>query len=141
MTGCYFFSYFSSTPITRELNEEELYIAWGQYIEKLQKKNNPSAVANFKSALLKIADPNCIEIITESKIHQSFIETERAALIEHLQNHFNNRLLSYKVIVMDTGDKKPVEEHLSTKQQYLKMIEQYPLVKELKDKLKLELDY
>ncbi len=125
----------------KELNEEELYIAWGQYIEKLQKKNNPSAVSNFKSAVLKIADPNCIEIITESKIHQSFIENERAALIEHLQNHFNNRKLSYKVQVVETGEKKPSEEHLSTKQQYLKMIEQYPLVKELKDKLKLELDY
>lgn len=131
----------SIANITRELNEEELYITWGQYIEKLQKKNNPSAVSNFKSAVLKIADPNCIEIITESKIHQSFIENERAALIEHLQNHFNNRKLSYKVLVVETGDKKPVEEHLSTKQQYLKMIEQYPLVKELKDKLRLELDY
>ena len=131
----------SNANTTKELNEEELYIAWGQYIEKLQKKNNPSAVSNFKSAVLKIADPNCIEIITESKIHQSFIENERATLIEHLQNHFSNRKLSYKVVVVDTGDKKPVEEHLSTKQQYLKMIEQYPLVKELKDKLKLELDY
>jgi DNA polymerase-3 subunit gamma/tau len=131
----------SNTNVTKELNEEELYIAWGLYIEKLQKKNNPSAVTNFKSAVLKIADPNCIEIITESKIHQSFIENERAALIEHLQNHFNNRILSYKVIAVDNGDKKPAEEHLSTKQQYLKMIEQYPLVKELKDKLKLELDY
>jgi DNA polymerase-3 subunit gamma/tau len=131
----------SSAGIIKELNEEELYIAWGLYIERLKKKNNPSAVSNFKSAVLKIEDSNCIEIITESKIHQSFIETERAALIEHLQNHFNNRLLSYKVIVIDTGEKKPVEEHLSTKQQYLKMIEQYPLIKELKDKLKLELDY
>lgn len=131
----------SKENVTIELSEEELYIAWGLYIEKLQKKNNPSAVSNFKSALLKIADPNCIEIITESKIHQSFIETERAALIEHLQNHFNNRMLSYKVIVVESGAAKPVEEHLSTKQQYLKMIEQYPLVKELKDKLRLELDY
>ena len=126
---------------TKDLNEEELYMAWGQYIEKLQKKNNPSAVTNFKSAVLRIADPNCIEIITESKIHQSFIENERAALIEHLQTHFNNRKLSYRVIVVETEDKKPAEERLSTKQQYLKMIEQYPLVKELKDKLRLELDY
>ena len=126
---------------TKEVTEEELYITWGQYIEKLKKKNNPSAVSNFKSAALKIADPNCIEIITESKIHQSFIENERAALIEHLQTHFNNRKLSYRVVVVETGEKKPAEEHLSSKQQYLKMIEQYPLVKELKDKLKLELDY
>ena len=131
----------SNANTVKELNEEEIYIAWGQYIGQLQKKNNPSAVTNFKSAILKIADPNCIEITTESKIHQSFIENERAGLIDHLQNHFNNRKLSYKVIVVETGDKKPVEEHLSCKQQYLKMIEQYPLVKELKDKLKLELDY
>jgi DNA polymerase-3 subunit gamma/tau len=120
----------SNANAIKELNEEEVYIAWGQYIEKLQKKNNPSAVSNFKSVVLKIADPNCIEIVTESKIHQSFIENERAALIEHLQTHFNNRKLSYKVLVVETGDKKPAEEHLSTKQQYLKMIEQYPLVKE-----------
>ena len=131
----------SKAGITKEINEEELYITWGLYIEGLKKKNNPSAVSNFKSAALKIADPDCIEIITESKIHQSFIENERAALIEHLQDHFNNRKLTYKVIVVETGEKKPAEEHLSTKQQYLKMIEQYPLVKELKDKLKLELDY
>ena len=131
----------ANANIVKELSEEEIYITWGQYIEKLKKKNNPSAVSNFKTAILKVADPNCIEIITESKIHQSFIENERAALIEHLQNHFNNRKLSYKVVVVETGEKKPVEEHLSSKQQYLKMIEQYPLVKELKDKLRMELDY
>ena len=131
----------AAANIIKELSEEEIYITWGQYIEQLKKKNNPSAVSNFKSAVLKIADPNCIEIITESKIHQSFIENERAALIEHLQNHFNNRKLSYKVVVVETGEKKTVEEHLSSKQQYLKMIEQYPLVKELKDKLRMELDY
>ena len=131
----------SSANVVKELTEEDIYITWGQYIEKLQKKNNPSAVTNFKSAVLKISDPNCIEIITESKIHQSFIENERATLIEHLQNHFNNRKLSYKVIVVESGNNKPVEQHLSTKEQYLKMIEEYPLVKQLKDKLKLELDY
>ena len=131
----------AAANIVKGLSEEEIYITWGQYIEKLKKKNNPSAVSNFKSAILKIGDPNCIEIITESKIHQSFIENERAALIEHLQHHFNNRKLSYKVVVVETGEKKAEEEHLSSKQQYLKMIEQYPLVKELKDKLRMELDY
>jgi DNA polymerase-3 subunit gamma/tau len=33
------------------------------------------------------------------------------------------------------------EEVLSTKEQYLRIIEQYPLVKELKDKLRMQLDY
>ncbi len=131
----------SETLAPKALNEEEIYIAWGLYIEKLREKKNHSSVNNFKSAVLKIADPNCIEIITESKIHQSFIESERASLIEHLQNHFSNRSLTYKITILENENKNPVEKHLTIKEQYLKMIEEYPMVKELKDKLRLELDY
>ena len=124
------------------LNEEELYVAWGLYIEELAKNNNPSAVANFKSAGLQIIDNNCIGIITNNNLQQKFIEAERGALISHLQSHFNNRLLTYKVIVVaDENKKESREEHLSTRQEYLKIIEEYPLVKQLKDRLGLQLDY
>lgn len=124
----------------KELNDEELYIAWGLYIEKLRRQNNNSGITNFKSAVLKIIDSNNIEIITESNIQQKFIENERAALLEHLQSHFKNRFLTYKVIVVENNNKAPLEKHLSAKEQYLKMIEEYPLVKELKDRLRLDLD-
>jgi DNA polymerase-3 subunit gamma/tau len=125
-----------------ELNEEELYVAWGLYIEELIKNKNHSAVSNFKKASLNILDENCIEIVTENNLQQKFIEAERGALITHLQTHFNNRFLTYKVIVVENQNRNEFrEEHLSTKQQYLKIIEQYPLVKELKDKLGLQLDY
>ncbi len=127
---------------SKQLDDEELYIAWGLYIEELRKKNNHSGIANFKSALLKIIDNNNIEIRTESNIQQKFIENERAALIEHLQSYFNNRFLTYKVIVVENENNKlPLEKHLTAKEQYLKMIEEYPLVKELKDRLKLNLEY
>jgi DNA polymerase-3 subunit gamma/tau len=126
----------------KELNEEELYISWGLYIEELRKKNNHSGVANFKSARLNILDCNCIEIITENNIQHKFIEAERAALIEHFQMHFNNRFLTYRVIIIEDETKdKAAERHLSTKEQYLKIIEEYPLVKQLKDTLGLQLDY
>jgi DNA polymerase-3 subunit gamma/tau len=127
---------------SKQLNEEELYVAWGLYIEKLRKNNNHSGVTNFKSAKLNIIDSNCIEIITDNNIQQKFIETERAALIEHLQAHFNNRFLTYKVIISENKNNNSVEEkHLTTKEQYLKIIEEYPLVKQLKDRLGLQLDY
>jgi DNA polymerase III subunit gamma/tau len=126
----------------KQLNEEELYVAWGLYIEELRKNNNHSGVTNFKSAKLNIVDDNCIEIITDNNIQQKFIETERATLIEHLQAHFNNRFLTYRVIVIENKDNNAVEEkHLTTKEQYLKIIEEYPLVKQLKDRLGLQLDY
>lgn len=126
----------------KELNEEELYIAWGKYIEVLAENNNHSAITHFKSATLRIVDANCIEIITDSNLQQKFIEAERGELITHLQSHFNNRYLSYKLdLVAGENENVAMEEHLNTKQQYLKIIEEYPLVKQLKDRLGMQLDY
>jgi DNA polymerase-3 subunit gamma/tau len=130
----------NSRPV--ELNEEELYIAWGKYIDKLMTTNKKPIVSNFKSAKLKIAEENCIEIITQSAFQQKFIEAERGELITHFQSHFNNRSLIYRLEVDETETENVVkEETLSTKEQYLRIIEQYPLVKELKDKLRMQLDY
>jgi DNA polymerase-3 subunit gamma/tau len=125
----------------KELNEEELYVAWGLYVEQLRKRNNHSGVTSFKSARLQIIDNNCIEIITENNIQQKFIEAERAALIEHLQAHFNNRCLTYSVTFVENNADKVDEKPLTTKEQYLKIIEEFPLVKQLKDRLGLQLDY
>ena len=125
-----------------QLNEEELAVAWGLYIEKLGNRNNHVGVSNFKSADLKIIDSTTIEIISDNSLQQMFIEAERGELITHLQEHFNNRLLTYRVIMIERSDKnEPKEEHLSGRQQYLKMIEVYPMVKELKDRLGMQLDY
>ena len=126
----------------KDLTEDELYISWGAFIEKLVIKKNHSAVANFKMATLKVADNNSIEIITENNIQQKFIEQERAALADHLQQHFSNRQLTYNVTkVENKNNDQPAEKTLNTKEQYLKIIEEYPLVAALKDRLKLELDY
>ena len=126
----------------KELTDEELYIAWGAFIDKLVSKKNHSAVTNFKMAVLKVIDNNTISIITESNIQQKFIEQERATLVDHLQAHFCNKQLSYTVTIVEKEKQElPGERPLNTREQYLKMIEEYPLVKELKDRLRLELDY
>ena len=124
-----------------KITEEELYVCWGQFIEKLRVKSNFSAVTNFKAAVLKVIDNNTIEIITQGEIHKAFIEVERPNLVTHLQNHFNNRVLIYQVMVIEKEDTTVATDvPLTRKQQYLKIIEEYPLIKELKERLKLELD-
>ena len=124
-----------------KITEDELYVCWGQFIEKLRVKSNFSAVTNFKAAVLKVIDNNIIEIITQGEIHKAFIEVERADLVTHLQNHFNNRVLTYQVMVIEKEDTTVATDvPLTRKQQYLKIIEEYPLIKELKERLKLELD-
>jgi len=126
----------------KEITAEELQLCWDKFIEKLSAKKNHSAVTNFKGAVLKIIDNNSIEIITESNIQQKFIEQERADLVHYLQDHFCNRQLTYNVVLEEKEDAtQPGERPLNTREQYLKIIEEYPLVKELKDRLRLELDY
>ena len=126
----------------KDLTEEELKICWDKFIEKLNAKKNHSAVTNFKDAVLRIIDNNSIEIITESNIQQKFIEQERAELVDDLQDFFCNRQLTYIVIINEKpGTGEVAEKPLSSREQYLKIIEEYPLVKELKDRLRLELDY
>jgi DNA polymerase-3 subunit gamma/tau len=125
----------------KPLNEEELQSCWNLFIEKLRTNNNYSAITNFKAAALKVIDSNTIEIVTQGEIHKAFIEVERADLVTHIQDYFNNRTLVYQVAVIEKEE--PVgngEIILNRKQQYLKIIEEYPLVKELKERLKLELE-
>jgi DNA polymerase III subunit gamma/tau len=126
----------------KPLTEEDLYVAWGIFIQQLEDRKNHSAVTNFKMAKLNVVNNDSIEIITENNIQQKFIEQERALLIEHLQNYFGNKALTYNVVIVETEQNaQPSERPLNTKDQYLKIIEEYPLVKELKDRLRLELDY
>jgi DNA polymerase-3 subunit gamma/tau len=62
-------------------------------------------------------------------------------LVTHLQEYFNNRYLVFQVAVTGKNEKEEAGEIILTrKQQYLKIIEEYPLVKELRDRLKLELE-
>jgi DNA polymerase-3 subunit gamma/tau len=120
----------------------ELQTYWHQFIEKLNEKKNHSAVTNFKMAALKIIDNNSIEIIAENNIQQKFIEQERAELVDGLQQYFCNRQLTYNVVIIEKeGAGEPAERPLSSREQYQKIIEEYPFVKELKDRLRLELDY
>lgn len=131
----------NNNSIVKEITVAELQNAWEEYTEQLNTKKNHSAVTNFKMAKLRVIDNNTVEIITENNIQQKFIEQERAGLSEHLQNYFYNKQLTYAVIIIpNNNNDEPVQKALSRKEQYLSIIEEYPLVKELKERLRLELD-
>jgi len=116
--------------------------AWQKYIALLVERKNHSAANIFKEATLKMVNEQSFEVITGSNIQQKFIDQERAALIEHIQTFFNNKLLAYQVTVVESASPEaPAERPLNTKELFQQMSEQYPLVRELKDRLKLDLDY
>ncbi len=124
------------------LNAENLQKAWKLFTAKLVAEKKHPAVTQFKAAELRPEDDHNFTIITDGTLQQRFIETERAGLIEFLHNYFSNKLIKYSIEIRETEltlqeENKP----LSPKQQYALLIEKYPLIKELKERLKLELDY
>lgn len=123
------------------LQEETLKESWEAYIQKLKEEKNPAAQP-FSLARLQIKDANTFEVGTANNIEQKFIEQERNHLFTFLQQRLKNRLLQFYVVVVENMEQKPVTDApLSSKDQFLKMAEQYPMVKELRDRLKLDLDY
>ena len=130
-----------SDATNQPLKEEPLQQSWEAYIQKLKEEKNPAAQP-FALAKLLIKDGNTFEVITANNIEQKFIEQERNQLFAFLQQRLKNRLLQFYVVVVENAEQQPVTDApLSSKDQFLKMAEQYPLVKELRDRLRLDLDY
>jgi DNA polymerase III subunit gamma/tau len=127
--------------VTLPLSPELLQEYWNVYAEKVKENKNP-AYTSLAVARLHIIDESKFTVETNNNLEQKFIEQERRMLAEFLQNAFRNRSLSFSVIVSENPiDFVPAEKTLNKKEQFLKMVEQYPMVKELKDRLRLELDY
>src|SRR5688572_10400296 len=125
----------SSQQTNDPLDQNELQQAWNAYIQKLKENRNPAAQP-FELAQLQVKDENSFEVITANNIEQRFIEQERNNLFGFLQQQLRNRLLQFTVIIREnTGEQPVIDVPLSSKEQFLKMAEQYPLVKELKDRL------
>lgn len=124
------------------LSHEKLIECWDLFIGKLQQQNNHPAVTNFKLAQLQIVDDNLFKIIIPGEFQKAFIEGVRSELILHIQKYFNNRSLVYQLVVQvqhDSRDIQPIQ--LNSKEQFNRLANEYPMVKELKERLKLDLDY
>jgi DNA polymerase III subunit gamma/tau len=123
------------------LELEPLQIAWAAYILNLKEAKSP-AVQSFELAHLQIKDENCFEVVTSNNIQQKFIEQERNHLFAFLQQQLKNRLLQISVVVFENPqERKAAEISLSSREQFIKLVEQYPLLLELKERLRLDLDY
>lgn len=123
------------------LTQENLQEAWKVFTDQLKERKNPAA-QSFEMATLEIVDEGKFEVVTNNNLEQRFIEQEKRQLCEYLQQLFCNKTLTLSIKIKDNPDVfKPDEKHLSKRDQYQKIIEQYPMVKELKDRLRMELDY
>jgi len=130
-----------SETISTPLDLESLQAAWNEYVQKLKSEKNPAGI-NFDLAELKIQDANSFIAIVTNNIQLRFIEQGGQKASQFLREKLNNNLLQFFIVMEENKEEKIlVGTPLSSREQFFKMIESYPLVKELKDKLRLELDY
>lgn len=125
-----------------ELTAEQLSIAWREYILKLKTAQKHSLVTNFEMMECSVKTADLVNVRCFGELQLGFLKQERTHLLDHLQQFFRNPVLNIHPELIE----QPLEQMvgprpLSTKEQYLKLVEKYPLVKELKDRLGLELDY
>jgi DNA polymerase III subunit gamma/tau len=127
----------------RKLNAEELRQVWNATAMTASAEGkNASVVTVFELAELRLLDDNSFEVKVGSNINLKVIDQYRNLLMQNLQTHFNNRTIAFSVAVLENLN--PVAEApvpLNAKQQFVKLSAQYPLIKDLKDRLGLELDY
>jgi DNA polymerase-3 subunit gamma/tau len=124
------------------LSMEKLQACWESYTLTLEKQLKHSSVGTFRSARLAIENDIRFTVTVSAITSQKFVEQERMMLIDHLHKGFNNRAIVFDVLV-EAGEKEDIPAHmrLNSKQKFEHIAQQYPMIKELKDKLKLEIDY
>ncbi|NCI45458.1 DNA polymerase III subunit gamma/tau [Sediminibacterium soli] len=124
------------------LSMEKLAVTWDSYIAILEKQAKHSSVGTFKTARLVIENEVRFTATVSTVISQNFIEQERMVLLDHLQKAFSNRAIAFDVLV-EASEKEdvPIHMRLNSKQKFEHIARQYPLIRELKERLKLEIDY
>lgn len=126
------------------LNIEKLQECWNEYIAELQAHGEKhSTVSTFKTAQLEIEDDLRFVVNVSAFTQQKFVEQEKTFLIDKVQTAFNNRAINFIIKVTQPTEVQEVPIHLvlNSKQKFERIAEKYPLLQELRDKLKLDIDY
>ena len=124
------------------LSIETLQSNWDVFTNKLKDENKISQGNAFAQASLEIVDENIFKIQVDSALQQKFIEQEKMNLSEYLQNLYHTNLIAF-TFEMSEGDRDttPTIQQLNSKQRFERIADKYPLIRQLRDNLKLDLDY
>jgi len=123
---------------------EKLKTCWHNYALTLKQQGNKhSTVKTFEIAELEIIDDLNFIIKVSAITQQKFIEQEKTNLLQSIHTAFNNRAINFTFQLTDTLQQQDVPLHmkLNSKQKFEYLANKYPLLKELKEKLNLEIDY
>ncbi|MDE3251679.1 MAG: DNA polymerase III subunit gamma/tau [Bacteroidota bacterium] len=124
------------------LTIERLQQCWDTYTLELEKQLKHSSAGTFKSARLELDSDTRFTVTVSALTSQKFVEQEKTMLLDYLHTEFNNRAILFDVLV-EASEREDIPAHmrLNSKQKFEYIAEQYPLVRDLKERLNLEIDY
>ena len=126
-----------------QLTAGALAVYWDEFIDKFRQANKMTVVSNLQLAQTVLLGPEEIGIVSRNIVQYRFMEEEKLEISEFFKRKFRNNALIL-TLQLDENQQQAADTGpapLSSREQFARMIEKYPLVKELKDKLGMELDF
>ncbi|MDR6565411.1 DNA polymerase III subunit gamma/tau [Chitinophaga ginsengisegetis] len=127
-----------STPLTMGA----IHVYWEEFIDLYRQANKMTVVSNLQLAQLKLLGTTEVGIVSRNIVQFRFMEEEKLVIAEFLKKKFNNPTI---VLTLQLDESQQTQDigpaPLSSREQFQQMAEKYPLVKELKDRLNMELDF
>ena len=127
---------------SKPLDMDTLTTCWNLYAEQLATiPAKRSCAAAFRDAQLVIIDEMNFAIKVKTILHQRFIDAEKMYFSEKLIEAFNNRAIKYSISVIEGQEEQELNpQYLSSRLRFERIAEKFPLLYELKDRLKLDID-
>lgn len=117
-------------------------VYWEEFIDLYRQANKMTVVSNLQLAQLKLLGPTEVGIVSRNIVQFRFMEEEKLVIAEFLKKKFNNPTI---VLTLQLDESQQTQDigpaPLSSREQFQQMSEKYPMVKELKDRLNMELDF
>jgi DNA polymerase-3 subunit gamma/tau len=121
-----------------------LHVYWEEFIDLYRQANKMTVVSNLQLAQLKLIEgkKDEIGIVSRNIVQFRFMEEEKLVIADFLKKRFNNPGIVLTLLLDESQQQQDIgPAPLSAKEQFLQIAEKYPLVKELKDRLNMELDF
>ncbi|MGE7773902.1 DNA polymerase III subunit gamma/tau [Chitinophaga sp. NPDC101104] len=118
-------------------------VYWDEFIDRFRQANKMTVVGNLQLAQTELKGPEEINITSRNIVQYRFMEEEKLEISEFFKQKFRNKDL---ILTLSLDETRQSEEDtgpvpLSSKEQFVRMMEKYPLVKELRERLNMELDF
>lgn len=125
-------------PVTSENLEEH----WKCFTDQLKQQLKNPVVTVFNNAKLQVIDDRQFMVTVSTSFEQKYIEQEKFTLLEYLKSCFHNRDIGFTIHIQEQEKEIVISDAtLTSREKFNRLVQQNPYIKELKDRLKLEIDY